>query len=84
MIQKVIKAANYKGEVFMLSCVKFFVKLKKFLEVISGVGGVDIFYRDSLGNCEPHASICGIPVDTAVIRHRSRERRRLWQVDPGQ
>ena len=80
-LDKVIKTANFKGGISTLSCVKLYVKLKKFLEVVSGV---DVFYRDSLGDCEPHASICGIHVDTALIRHRSREQRRLWRVDPGQ
>lgn len=80
-LDKVIKTANFKGGISTLSFVKLYVKLKKFLEVVSGV---DVFYRDSLGDCEPHASICGIHVDTALIRHRSREQRRLWRVDPGQ
>lgn len=83
-LDKVIKTANFKGGISSLSCVKLYVKLKKFLEVISNVSGVDVFYRDLLGDCEPHASICGIHVDTALIRHRSREQRRLWRVDPGQ
>ena len=83
-LDKVIKTANFKGGISTLSCVKLYVKLKKFLEVISNVSGVDVFYRDSLGDCEPRASICGIHVDTALIRHRSREQRRLWRVDPGQ
>ena len=83
-LDKVIKTVNFKGGISTLSCVKLYVKLKKFPEVISNVSGVDVFYRDSLGDCEPHASICGIHVDTALIRHRSREQRRLWRVDPGQ